>query len=103
MHLSKLVCNIWQWSHVLHSSELQFNLSVGIIGVIYLGYELIHTVGIISAGQVTDIGWWVFFLFSYQSMYREWLLNIKILNTSRQKSTTGWSITNPWLSQIYTG
>ena len=48
------MCNICQWSHVLHSSELQFNLSVGIIGVIYLGCELIHTVGIISAGQVTD-------------------------------------------------
>ena len=48
------MCNICQWSHVLHSSELQFNLSVGIIGVIYLGCELIHTVGIISAGQVTE-------------------------------------------------
>lgn len=50
----------WAWqgvhecSHVLHSSKLQFNLSVGIIGVIYLGCESLHTVGIISAGQVTD-------------------------------------------------
>ena len=39
---------------IVHSSILQFHLSVGIIGVIYLGCELIHTVGIISAGQVTD-------------------------------------------------
>ena len=39
---------------IVHSSKLQFNLSVCIIGVIYLGCELIHTVGIISAGQVTD-------------------------------------------------
>ena len=61
------MCNICQWSHVLHSSKLQFNLSVGIIGVIYLGCELIHTVGIISAGQVTDR---LVSFFSCQSMYR---------------------------------
>ena len=32
----------------------QFNLSVGMIGVTYLGMELAHAVGILSAGPITD-------------------------------------------------
>ena len=33
---------------------MQFNLSVGMLGLTYLGIELAHAVGIFSAGPITD-------------------------------------------------
>ena len=39
---------------VSFSFILQFNLSVGMIGLTYLGMELAHAVGIFSAGPITD-------------------------------------------------
>ena len=36
------------------SSKLQFKLSVGIIGVIYLASLLLYAVGTVLAGQLTD-------------------------------------------------
>ena len=45
---------IFSYLHAVCSSYLQFNLSVDIIGVIYFCSELVHAVGIMSAGPITD-------------------------------------------------
>ena len=39
---------------ILFSSELQFNLSVGIIGVAYLASTISYAVGTVIVGPITD-------------------------------------------------
>ena len=39
---------------VLYSSELQFNLSLGIIGVVYLASTIAYAVGTVIVGPITD-------------------------------------------------
>ena len=39
---------------ILYSSELQFNLSLGIIGVVYLAPTIAYGVGTVIIGPITD-------------------------------------------------